>query len=158
MNFVENSSGEKIKALLSDNAKEYKSEKFNNFCKEKGIFQKFSTTYSPNQNGVLERINRTLVESMRSMLAESGVSHRLWAETLQTAAYIKNRSPHAALKDGVTPEEMWTRKKPDISHLRVFGCRASVLIPEHHRKSKFSSKVWWGTFVGYAASENGYRI
>ena len=76
---------------------------------------------TPEQNGMAERMNRTLVESVRSMLADAKLPHPFWAEALSTAVYLRNRGPTKVVS-GMTPFEAWTKKKPSVSHLRVFGC------------------------------------
>ena len=78
-------------------------------------------TKTPQQNGVAERLNRTLVETVRSMLIDSKLPHKFWAEALSTATYLRNRSPTKAI-EGMTPHEAWTKEKPQVEHLRVFGC------------------------------------
>ena len=83
-----------------------------------------SVPHSPEQNGVAERMNHTLMESARSMLSHAGLSNRYWAEAVATAAYIRNCIPTAAIKEGQTPYERWYGKKPNVSHLKVFGCMA----------------------------------
>jgi len=155
---VNNKGEEKIQMILSDNGGEYTSEDFKNYCKSKGIEQFHSSPYSPNQNGTAERYNRTIVEMTRCLLHESGLTLRLWPEALLTAAHIRNRSPHSSLENKITPEEAWSGQKPSINHLRKWGCKVSVLIPNQFQDNKFSSKVWWGSLVGFAGKQLGYRI
>ena len=76
---------------------------------------------TPEQNGVAERKNRTLVETMRSMLAGAKLPHKFWAEALSTAVYLQNRSPTKAVKE-MTPYQAWTGERPTVQHLRIFGC------------------------------------
>ena len=132
---------EKVQELLSDNGGEYQTEEFKRFCKSKGIEHFTSSPYSSNQNGTAERYNRTVVESTRCLLSESGLTLRLWPEALMTAAHIKNRSPHSALENKMTPEEAWSGVKPSIKHLRKWGCKVAVLIQNHDNKSKVGPKV-----------------
>lgn len=115
----------------------------------------WTVPYTPEQNGVSERMNRTLVESARSMLEDSQVSKRFWGQAVQTAAYLVNRSPSSALDSNVTPFELWEGRKPDVSKLRVFGCPMFVHVPKEHHK-KLDAKAWKGIFLGY--SHNGYRV
>jgi gag-polypeptide of LTR copia-type/Integrase core domain/GAG-pre-integrase domain/Zinc knuckle len=156
-NLVETKSGVKLKCLRSDNGGEYTSKAWKDFCIERGIEQTFSAPYSPNQNGVAERLNRTLSEMARSMINSHKLDEKLWGEAIMTAAYLKNRSPHSSLED-ITPEEAWSGRKPSVNHIRNFGCKTSVLIPKEFRENKLSSRVWWGVFVGYAGKKLGYRI
>ena len=117
-----NEVGKAIGTLRTDNGGEYLSTEFQNYLRVKGIRHELTVPHSPQQNGVAERMNRTLVESARSMIAHAGVSNIFWAEAISTAAYVRNRLPTTALKENETPYERWYGKKPDVSHLRVFGC------------------------------------
>ena len=92
------SSRERIRKLRTDNGGEYVSKEFEAYLKSKRIFHEVSVPHSPEQNGVAERMNRTLMESARSMLSHAGLSNRYWAEAVATAAYIRNRTPTAAIK------------------------------------------------------------
>ena len=91
--------------------------------KKDGIKHELTVSQTPEQNGVAERMNRTLVESVRSMLVGANLPQRFWAEALATAVYLRNRSPTKSL-DGLTPHEAWIGVKPSVSHLNVFGCTA----------------------------------
>ena len=90
---VEKSSGYRVKKLRTDNGGEYTSTEFESYLKKEGIEHQYTIPKTPEQNGVSERMNRTLVETVRSMLADSRLLHRFWAEALSTAAYLINRSP-----------------------------------------------------------------
>jgi hypothetical protein len=153
---VENQTGLKIKVLRSDNGGEYIGKKFQEFCAENGIERSFSTPYAPNQNGTAERFNRTLIERVTSMMMSSGLPYYLWGEALMTANYLKNLSPHSSIEN-MTPEEAWSGKKPSVKHLKAFGCKASTLVTPS-KTSKFGSRVWMGSFVGYGGSSFGFRI
>jgi hypothetical protein len=123
--------------------------------KEHGIQRKYSCSYSPQQNGVAERKNRHIAEIARAMLNEKNLPNYFWAEALATAVYIMNRTPTAAVH-GMTPEEKFTGKKPDVSHLRVFGCIAYVHVPDEKR-SKLDPKAEKCIFIGYSSEQKGYR-
>ena len=153
---VENSSGHKVKKLRTDNGGEYTSTEFESYLKDEGVEHQYSIPKTPEQNGVSERMNRTLVETVRSMLADSRLPQRFWAEALSTAAYMINRSPTKGLDDK-TPFEAWYGKKPNVSHLRVFGCSAYTHVPKDQRK-KMDSKAKGCIFLGYATSRKGYRL
>ena len=150
-------SGERIRKLRTDNDGEYVSKEFEAYLKSKRIFHEVTVPHSPEQNGVAERMNRTLMESACSMLSHAGLSNRYWAEAVATAAYIRNRTPTAAIKEQQTPYERWYRKKPNVSHLRVFGCIAFAHIPDaqRHKLDKKSEKL---RFVGYSIQSKGYRL
>lgn len=147
--------GVKISRLRSDNGGEYRNETFESFCKQKGIEMQCTIPYSPEQNGVSERMNRTLVEKAKSMLFSSGIEKKFWCEAVETAAYLVNRSPANAIKVAKTPYELWEGRKPDISGMRIWGSPAYCHIPNEYRK-KLDKKSWKGIFLGYHC--NGYRI
>ncbi len=117
-----NELGVNIGTLKSDNGGEYE---FEAYLKSRGIRQELTTPYSPQQNGVSERMNRTLMESARCMIAQAKLSDKFWAEAVATAAYLRNRIPSRAFKIKITPYERLYSRKPDLSHIRVFGCTHS---------------------------------
>ncbi|GBP46785.1 Retrovirus-related Pol polyprotein from transposon TNT 1-94 [Eumeta japonica] len=117
---------------------------------------KTSTPYTPQQNGLSERMNRTLLEKARCMLINANLQKSLWAEAIRTAAYITNRTPTRAL-NYKTPEEVWSGRKPDLSHMRIFGCEAMMHIPKEKLK-KWDSKSCKMIFVGYCEDSKGYRL
>jgi len=145
----------KIGILRTDNGGEYMSSEFEAFLKCKGIRHETSVAYSPQQNGVSERMNRTLLESARAMICHAGLSKSFWAEAVNTAAYIRNRV--TTTSTGQTPYERWYGRIPDVSHLRVFGCTAYAYSPEADRRKldKKSSKL---RFLGYGDGQKGYRL
>eukprot|EP00253_Pinus_taeda_P028943 PITA_28943 len=114
---VENQTEKKIKLLRTENGGEFCSNEFEEFCKKCGIERQKNTTYTPQQNGVAERMNKTLMERARSMLSGVGLGQEFWAEAMDTACYLVNMSPSSALEDK-TPQEVWTGKKPSLPHLR----------------------------------------
>ena len=126
---VENQTEKKIKVLRTDNCGEFCSKEFEEFCKKCGIVRQKTTPYTPQQNGVAERMNKTLMERARSMLSGVRLGQEFWAKAVETTCYLVNRSPSSALEDK-TPQEVWTSKKPSFSHLRVFGCDAYVHVPK----------------------------
>eukprot|EP00795_Rhopilema_esculentum_P005567 gene5567-biopygen555 len=145
----------KIGTLRTDNGGEYVSNEFENLLKRKGIKHETSVPHSPQQNGVAERMNRTLVESAKAMMNHAGLSKTFWAEAVNTAAYIRNRVITSA--SGQTPYEKWYGKPPDVSHFRVFGCIAYAHIPEAERR-KLDKKANRLRFLGYSANQKGYRL
>lgn len=154
-NYVENQTGKKIRNLRSDNGTEYENKQMDLICEEFGIHHQFSLPYTPEQNGVAERFNRTLVEKCRCMLADSKLSKQFWAEAVNTSCYISNISPHSGLVS--TPEEIWSGRKPSVRHLRVFGCTAYIHIPKQKRR-KLDLKSEKAIFVGYSSKSKGYRL
>lgn len=153
---VENELEGKIKAVRTDNETEYCNQGFESFLRGNGIEHQTSTPYSPQLNGLAERMNRTLVERARCMLYDADLSKQFWAEALATAAYVVNRSPTKSI-DGKTPMEMWSGKKPNLSNLRIFGSEVMVQVPKEKRQ-KWDSKSRNLIFVGYCESTKGYRL
>lgn len=151
---VETQTGMKIKMLRSDNGLEYVNKKLQVYLEQHGIIHQKTVPYSPAQNGVSERANRTIVEKARCMLQDAGLDKRFWAEAVQTAVYIKNRTPTKAVM-GATPEEKFTGKKVNVSHFKVFGCRAYALIS---KRKKLDPKSKQYTFIGYCEETKGYRL
>ena len=109
----------KIKALMSNRGREYISEQFKGFCDEKGIARQLSISYTSQQNGVAERKNRTLLDMVRSMMAQANLPISFWGDALLTAAYILNRVPIKSVPS--TPYELWNDKKPDLGNLHPWG-------------------------------------
>lgn len=147
--------GLKIGRLICDNGGEYTGKAFRKFCRTNGIRVETTVPYTPEQNGVSERLNRTIVEKVRAMLASSGMPKNMWGEAVYTAVYLLNRSPSVAVKRNVTPYEAWHGKKPNVANLRIFGSECYVHIPKQLRK-KLDSKSEKVRLVGYAPS--GYRV
>lgn len=156
VNHVTNLTGKPIKVLRTDNGGEYCSKEFESYLKQKGISHQLTAPYSPAQNGVSERMNRTLVESATCMMHHASLPREFWAESVSTAAYLRNRSPNSSLK-GITPYEVLFNQKPNVSHLKVFGCLAFLHIPTENRR-KFEEKSRRVIFVGYPAGTKGYKL
>jgi transposase InsO family protein len=154
--FVEKQTDRKIKILRSDNGTEYVNYKFQNFLKCEGIQHQTSIPRTPEQNGLAERTNRSIIEKARSMLHGAELSQAFWEDAVRTAVYIKNRSPHRSLYKS-TPQEKWTGVRPNLSHLRVFGCRALLHVPKEERK-KWDSKTKEYIFVGYSENKKSYKF
>ncbi|CAL8999643.1 unnamed protein product [Prunus brigantina] len=153
---IELQSGYKIKCLRSDRGGEFLSSEFNKYCEEFGIQRQLTVAYSPQQNGVVERKNITVVEMAKSMLHEKGIPYEFWVEAINTAVYLLNRCPSKSLKK-VTPFEAYTGRKPGITHLKIFGspCHVHILSALRHKLEENSHKC---IFVGYEIYEKGYRL
>ena len=152
-----NAAGRAIGTLLTDNGGEYLSSAFQNYLKEKGIRHELTMPHAPQQNGVSERMNRTLVGSARSMIAHAGLSNIFLAEAISVASYVRNRLPTTDLKEREIPYERWYGRKPDVSHFRVFGCMAYAHVPDCERR-KLETKSKRMRFVGYGLTSKGYRL
>ncbi len=116
--------------------------------KEHGIQRKYSCNYSPQQNGVAERKNRHIAEIAHAMLNEKNLPNYFWAEAVTTIVYIMNRTPTTTVH-GITPEEKFTGKKPNVSHLIMFNCIAYVHVPDE-KKSKLDPKAEKCIFIRYS--------
>ncbi|GJZ91527.1 zinc finger, CCHC-type containing protein [Tanacetum coccineum] len=122
---VEMETEHKVKALRTDRGGEFNSHAFVKFCQEEGIQRQTTAPYTPQQNGVVERRNRTVVEMTRSLLKGMNLPDSLWAEAVRHAVYLLNRLPTKAVKD-ITPYEGWKKRKPNLEYLKIFGCLAFV--------------------------------
>ncbi|MCO5572900.1 hypothetical protein L7F22_026661 [Adiantum nelumboides] len=142
--------------LRTDRGGEYMSGAFKDFLGKKGIKHQCTMPYTPQQNGVAERKNRSLMEMARCMLKAKSLPHKLWMEAVACAAHVLNRCPTRALKT-ITPYESWYDRKPSISYLRVFGCLAYAHIPQQLR-GKLDDKAVNCIFVGYSSGSKGYRL
>ena len=120
---METQSGKKLKALCSDNGGEYIAKEFKDFCATRGIKREFTAPYTPAQNGVAERMNKTIQEHILSMLSQAGLSQGFWVEVLYTTVYLIKRSPNASLQFKI-PEELWSGHSLSYAKLRMFGYEA----------------------------------
>lgn len=153
--YAERETGCHIKKIRTDNAKEYLSKEFSDFLEEEGIKRQLSVEYCPQQNGVAERANKTLVEMARCMLLQFGVPNSLWAEAISTAAYIRNRCPTKILKNS-TPIEASTGK-PYVGFMRIFGSKV-IALEKKRSRGKFEPKGKEYTLVGYSQESKAYRL
>ncbi|XP_072933025.1 uncharacterized protein [Epargyreus clarus] len=117
---------------------------------------KKTNPYTPEQNGLCERFNRTIVERARCLLFEAKLDKSFWAEAVNTAVYLKNRTPASGL-DQKTPIEVWTGRKPDLSHVRIFGSPVMMHVPKNKRL-KWDKKAVQFILVGYSENVKGYRL
>lgn len=153
---TENQTGLKVKRLRSDNGTEVVNQEMIDICAEAGIIHEKSAPYTPQQNGVSERMMRTVVERARCMLSDGNLDQKLWAEAIHHAVYLINRSVNRSVGDR-SPEEIWSGKKPDLSSLKIFGSPAMVLVPKVKR-TKWDVKAVEMQFVGYADTEKAFRF
>jgi hypothetical protein len=153
---IENLFERKIKKLRSDNGGEYTSKEFVNFCKDAEIKRELTTPYNPQQIGVVERKNKTIMEALKTMIHDQDLPMHLWAEAARTTIYVQNRLSHSAL-GFKTLEEMFSEKKPEVSHLKIFGCPVFVHIPKEKR-TKLDPLGKKGIFVGYCEASKAFRV
>jgi hypothetical protein len=147
--------GRKLRVLHTDNDGEFIAAEFASYCADEGVQRHYSASYSPQQNGVVERRNQTVLGMARALLKQRGMPTVFWGEAVVTAVYILNHSPTKAL-NGMTPYEAWHGRKPAVSHLRVFGCLAFT--KELGHIGKLDDRRTPGVFIGYAEGSKAYRI
>ncbi|KAH9722810.1 hypothetical protein KPL70_006849 [Citrus sinensis] len=151
---VETQTGRKIKVLRSDNGGEYTSDPFLQVCQNEGIKRYFTMRHTPQQNGVAERMNRTLLEKVRCMLSNAGLDKKFWAEAVSYASHLVNRLPSAAI-GGKTPMEMWSGKyAQDYDSLRIFGCPAYY----HVKDGKLDPRARKAIFMGFKGGAKGFKL
>ncbi|KAK1650302.1 hypothetical protein QYE76_068107 [Lolium multiflorum] len=144
-----------IKAIRTDNGTEFKNYTMQEFVDDEGIKHEFSAPYTPQQNGVVERKNRTIIEMARTMLSEFNSPHNFWGEAISTAVHYSNRLFLRPLHNK-TPYELLTGNKPNVMYIRVFGCKC--LVKNNKGKlGKFETRTIEGIFVGYAENSHAYR-
>ncbi|GKC41176.1 putative ribonuclease H-like domain-containing protein [Tanacetum coccineum] len=153
---IENQLDHKVKVIRCDNGTEFKNSVMNQFCEMKGIKREFSVARTPQQNGVAERRNRTLIEAARTMLVDSKLPTTFWAEAVNTACYVLNRvlviKPH-----NKTPYELIRGRTPLIDFMKPFGCPVTILNTRDHL-GKFDGKADEGFFVGYSVVSKAMRV
>ncbi|GJY94618.1 putative ribonuclease H-like domain-containing protein [Tanacetum coccineum] len=153
---IENLVDKKVKITRSDNGTKFKNKVIDDFYREKGIKREYSVAKTPQQNGVAERRNRTLIEVSRTMLADSKLPTTFWAKAVSTACYVQNRvlvvKPH-----NKTPYELFRGLKPALSFMRPFGCHVTILNTLDNL-GKFDGKSDEGFFVGYSLSSKAFRV
>ena len=155
VNFLENSTGRRIQALRTDNGGEYISTHFRDYCLDKGIAREFTPPYTPQRNGIAERRNRTLLDVTRCLLLDKALPGHLWGEAVKAAGDILNlrstkRHPNK------TPEELFSGKKPSISHLRVFGSPVFVHTTKPSR-SKLEPRSEKCVLLSFDTETKAYR-
>ncbi|GJT27831.1 putative ribonuclease H-like domain-containing protein [Tanacetum coccineum] len=153
---IENLKDLKVKIIRCDNGGEFRNKEMDDFCSRKGIKREFSNARTPQQNGVAERRNRTLIEAARTMLADAKLPVTFWAEAVNTACYVQNRVL-VTKPLNKTPYELFNGRAPAIGFLRPFGCHVMILNTLDHL-GKFDAKGDEGFFVGYSLNSKAFRV
>ena len=154
---LQNENGCCIKSIRSDHGGKFQNARFERFCEKHGISHTFSAPRTPQQNGVVERKNRSLEELARTMLNESKLPKYFWADAVYTVGYVLNMTLiRPILKK--TPYELYKGRKPSVSHLRVFGCKCFVFNNGKENLGKFDAKSDEGVHIGYALNGHAYRV
>lgn len=157
INRSEIETGQPLNILRTDGGGEYVNKDVEELLRERGIHHERTNAYTPQENGVAERANRTVMEMARLMLAESGLPNKYWGEAAMYAIHILNRTPTRTLNNDVTPVEAYTGNKPSVAHIRPFGCKAFVHVPDEKRQ-KLDMKSLECVLVGYSENKRAYRL
>lgn len=153
--YVQRVTGNHVKVLRSDNGGEFIDHRVKSLLRVKSIDHELTAPYTPEQNGKIERENRTVTELARTMLQESKLPTYLWPEAMQTAVFTLNFLPNK--KTNISPYELWHGTKPNFSQLRQFGCVVFGHVPDVLRK-KWEPKARKFCFVGYTTTDKNYRV
>jgi hypothetical protein len=154
--WIKNETQLNIGTFRTHNGGEYTSSVFEKYLQNNGIKHHTTVPFNPQQNGVAERMNRTLLNMIRSMIFFKNVKLMFWGEAVLCVVYIKNRSPSVALQNK-TPYEMWHGHLPVVKHLRVFGSTCYALILEQQR-NKLGARSRKCIFLGYSNTSKAYRL
>ncbi|CAI7822275.1 unnamed protein product [Closterium sp. NIES-53] len=154
---AERESGEKLKSFQSDGGGEYTSQRFKQFLAEKGIKRLISLPYAHQQQGVAERMNRTLQNTMRKLLRGMRLPNHQWPEAMDHAVMLHNLLSSSSLPNNASPHLLWTGKQGTTKMLRVFGCMVQYR-PPSARASQFSQRAQWGLYLGIEKNYNAWKI
>ncbi|KAK8953905.1 hypothetical protein KSP39_PZI002955 [Platanthera zijinensis] len=153
---VEKQTGKKVKYLRSDNGDEYTSIEFQAYCDQEGITRHLTIPGTPQQNGVAERMNRSLLERARCMRLFAGLPKYFWAEAINTTCFLVNRSPSMSL-NLKSPQEIWLDKPVDYSDIHIFGCPVYTLVQDSER-TKLDAKSKKCIYLGRKAGTKGFKL
>ena len=152
-----NKFGRPLRVLRSDNGREYVNDKIKRYMQSKGIIHERTALFTPEENERAERDNRTIIECARTLLNSKDLPSYLWAEAVNTAVYLLNRASTCDKDRTKTPYEIWSDKKPDLSHVRVFGSTAYKYVPKQ-LTTKFDKRASKTIVVGYEDNSSNYRL
>ena len=142
--------------MRTDRGGEFTSKEFTDFCIHHGISRQLTATYTPQQNGIAERKNRTIMNAVRAVLHEKQVPKSFWPEAVRWCVHVQNRSPTTVVSHG-TPEEVWSGVKPRVDYFRIFGCIAHVHIPDQRRR-KLDDKSHTCVLLGVSDETKAYKL
>ncbi|CAI7834724.1 unnamed protein product [Closterium sp. NIES-53] len=155
--FVEKQAECVVKRIRTDQGGEFLGVEMTAWLKKQGIQRELTTAYSLQSNGVAERANRTILETARALLIESGVGNSMWPHAVRHATVARNRVLTKVGNESWVPLERWLRRKPPVDMLRVFGCMAVAQIPKKYR-SKLGASAIWCVHLGLAAESKGWLL
>jgi hypothetical protein len=153
---AEHQTGEKLKWVHLDMGREWLNTQWDEYAKENGILLDFTTPYAHQQNRKAERLMRTLLDIARTMLADTGIPPKYWADAVHTVSYIRNFIP-SSQNPTTIPAETWFKQRQDVSHLHPFGSTAYVYIPTEISPSKLSPQLVKLVMIGYFG-HTGYKL
>ncbi|KAJ0922526.1 putative RNA-directed DNA polymerase [Helianthus annuus] len=154
-NMIKTQFGKTIKTFRSDNGTEFVNHQTKNFFNTNGIIHQTTCPYTPQQNGIVERKHRHLLNVARSLLFQGGLPLRFWSECILTAVYLINRTPSSIL-NGKSPYDLVYGFKPFLNHLRNFGCLCFSTVLNN--PDKFGSHAEKCVFLGYSNQKKGYKL
>ncbi|CAI7801953.1 unnamed protein product [Closterium sp. NIES-53] len=155
--FVEKQAECVVKRTRTDLGGEFLGAETTAWLKKQGIQRELTTAYSPQSNGVAERANRTILETARALLIESGVGNSMWPHAVRHATVARNRVLTKVGNESWVPLERWLGRKPPVDMLRVFGCMAVAHVPKKYR-SKLGASAIWCVHLGLAAESKGWLL
>ena len=147
----------KIKYFKSDQGREYQNKKLIKFCKENGIIKIYSPPYNPENNGLVERFNQTVISCAKTLLFWSKLSQNFWDYAVIYANYLYNHAPHSGINYKI-PNEIFFNKKVNINHIRTFGCITNYYIENNNNKNKMYPNSKKGILLGYKETSNSYIV
>ena len=153
---AERECGHSLGRLRTDNGGEFVKQSLKDWLASRGVKQEFTPPRTPQSNGVAERMNRTLQDKARSMMAQSGLRGGAWGEVFLCASHLRNRGPVS--NQLLTPQELWSGKKPTLSYLRSFGCKVYCPIQKGMRGGKLGEVRKEGVLIGYSDESPSYRV
>jgi len=156
--FAERQTGHNLKCIHSDNGKEYVNSDFKEYCSNQSILHNTTVIYTPQLNGRAERLNRTLMDKVRTMMKTCGMPPQYWAEALLHANNIRNVLPSQPL-GGISPNEVWTSERPSLNHIKTFGCQAYYFIhPQLRTEGKLNDRASRAVYLGSTPERAGYKL
>jgi len=154
---IQNEKGCRISTIKSDHGGEFQNERFDKLCEKHGIEHNFFAPRTPQQNGVVERKNRSLEDLARTLLNAIDLPKYFWADAVSTTCYVLNKILIRTILKKI-PYELFKGRKPNISYLKVFGCKCFILNNGKDNLGKFDSKADEGIFLGYSLHSHAYRV
>lgn len=155
---VERQCDRSVKKITLDNGSEFINHLLVPHCHTAGIYLRTTAAYMPTENGVAERSNLTIVSKARAMMIHANIPIRFWLHAIKAAVYLINRTVTSSLLTGQTPYELWYHRKPDLSHIRKFGCSCTALIHKELRQGKFAQVLMRDVLIGHTEHNHNYII